>query len=133
VSKKKKMSVIKSFRDLIVYQKAYALSMKIFEISKTFLKEEQYSLTDQIRKSSRSVTAQIPEAWAKRKYIRSFVHKLTDSLGEEMETEGWLDYSRDCQYITKETHKELMDEYDEVRKMLISMINSPGKFCSDPY
>jgi len=127
------MSVIKSFRDLIVYQKVYALTMKIFEISKTFPKEEQYSLTDQIRKSSRSVTAQIPEAWAKRKYIRSFVYKLTDSLGEEMETEGWLDYSRDCKYIDNKTHEELMAEYDEVRKMLISMINNPEKFCYDPY
>ena len=123
------MSVINSFRDLIVYQKAYALAMKIFEISKTFPKEEQYSLTDQIRRSSRSVTSMISEAWAKRKYPKSFVYKLTDSLGEEMETEGWLDYSRDCKYIEKETHEDLMAGYDEVRKMLISMINNPEKFC----
>jgi four helix bundle protein len=103
--------------------------MEIFEITKTFPKEEKYSLTDQIRRSSRSVTSNISEAWAKKKYIKSFVNKLTDSLGEECETEVWLDYSRDCQYIDETTHIHLMNGYDEVRKMLISMINNPEKFC----
>src|SRR4030042_3056466 len=116
------MTQAKSFRDLIVYQRAYKLAMEIFEVSKTFPKEEKYSLTDQIRRSSRSVTSNISEAWAKKKYIKSFVSKLTDSLGEEYETETWLDYSRDCKYITVEKHNELMDGYNEVRKMLISML-----------
>ena len=124
------MSQINSFRDLIVYQKAYKLAMEIFEISKLFPKEEKYSLTDQIRRSSRSVTGAIAEAWAKRKYIKAYVYKLTDSLGEEHETEGWLDYSRDCKYISYGIHERLMNEYDEVRRMLISMINNPEKFCS---
>lgn len=103
--------------------------MQIFDISKGYPKEERYSLTDQIRRSSRSVTSNIAEAWAKRIYTKVFVNKLSDSLGEEFETEGWLDYSLDCNYIKKETHSLLIAEYDQVRKMLISMINSPEKFC----
>jgi four helix bundle protein len=120
---------INSFRDLIVYQKAYQSAMEIFEVTQTFPKEEKYSLTDQIRRSSRSITSNIAESWAKRIYPKSFISKLSDSLGEEYETESWLDYSRDCNYITTETHSKLMSNYDEVRKMLISMINNPEKFC----
>ncbi len=124
------MTKILSFKDLIVYQKAYKLAMEIFEISKSFPKEEKYSLTDQIRRSSRSVSSIIAEAWAKRTYPKAFVYKLTDTLGEEYETEGWIDYSKDCLYINEETHQKLSDDYTEVRKMLISMINSPEKFCA---
>jgi len=123
------MSQINSFKDLIVYQKAYLLAMQIFDLSKSYPKEERYSLTDQIRRSSRSVTSNIAEAWAKRIYVKSFVSKLSDSLGEEFETEGWLDYSLDCGYIDVETRDRLMKGYDEVRKMLISMMNNPAKFC----
>ena len=123
------MAQINSFRDLIVYQKAYKLSMEIFELSKNFPKEEKYSLTDQIRRASRSVCSNIAEAWAKKIYAKAFVSKLTDSLGEEYETEVWLDYARDCGYLKEDTHKRLVSEYDEVRKILISMINNPGKFC----
>ena len=123
------MSKVGSFKELIVYQKAYKLAMEIFEFSKRFPKEETYSLTDQIRRSSRSVTACIAEAWAKRRYEKAFVSKLSDSLGEEYETEMWLDYSQDCKYIQEETHERLLAEYDEVRKMLISMINNPDKWC----
>ena len=123
------MSKIESFKGLIVYQKAYKLAMEIFEISKNYPKKEKYSLTDQIRRSSRSVTTNIAESWARRRYEKSFISKLTDSLGEENETEVWFDYSVDCQYIQKETHQELIREYDEVRKMLISMINNPEKWC----
>ena len=123
------MSRIESFKDLIVYKKAYKLSMEIFEISKSFPKEEKYSLTDQIRRSSRSVTACLAESWSKRRYEKAFVNKLTDSLGEEHETETWLDYSKDCKYIINDTHDALLREYDEVRKMLISMINNPEKWC----
>ena len=123
------MEKINSFRDLIVYQKAYNFAMEIFYMTKSYPKEELYSLTDQIRRASRSVTSNIAEAWGKRKYIKSFVSKLTDSLAEEHETEVWLDYSKDCGYISVEKHKELMDKYSEVRKMLIAIINSPEKFC----
>ena len=124
------MSKIESFEDLIVYQKAYKVAMDIFELSRSFPKEEKYSLTDQIRRSSRSVTSNLAEAWAKRRYEKSFVNKLTDSFGEENETEVWLDYSKDCGYIQKETHENLVNEYLEVRKILISMINNPDKWCS---
>ena len=120
---------IESFKDLIVYKKAYKLAMEIFDISKGFPKEEKYSLIDQIRRSSRSVTSCIAESWAKRRYEKSFINKLTDSLGEENETEVWLDYSMDCNYIEKETNIKLLNEYEEVRKMLISMINNAGKWC----
>ena len=123
------MSKIESFKDLIVYQKAYKSAMDIFEISKSFPKEEKYSLTDQMRRSSRSVTSCLAESWAKRRYEKSFVNKLTDSLGEENETEVWLDYSKDCRYIQKEIHEALLSEYNEVRKMLISMINNADKWC----
>jgi four helix bundle protein len=124
------MSQINSFKDLIVYQKAYRLAMEIFEITKTFPKDEKYSLTDQIRRSSRSVTSCIAESWAKRRYVKSFINKLTDSLGEEYETEVWLDYSKDTKYITEEKREILINGYDEVRKMLISMLNNPEKWCN---
>jgi four helix bundle protein len=124
------MSKIESFKDLIVYQKAYKLAMDIFEISKGFPKDEKYSLTDQVRRSSRSVTTNIAEAWARRRYEKTFINKLTDSLGEENETEVWLDYSRDCKYFNSEIHNRLSSEYKEVRKILISMINNADKWSS---
>jgi len=123
------MGQINGFRDLIVYQKAYRLAMEIFEITKTFPKEERYSLSDQILRSSRSVTSNIAESWAKRIYPKHFVSKLTDALGEEFETENWLDYSKDCKYIDIETYNKLLDGYNEVRKMLIAIIKNPNKFC----
>ena len=124
------MSKIESYRDLIVYQKAYKLAMEIFEISKSFPKEEKYSLTDQIRRSSRSVTSCLAESWARRRNEKAFVNKLTDSLGEENETEVWLDFSKDSKYINDEDHIRFKDGYLEVRKMLISMINNPDKWYS---
>jgi four helix bundle protein len=120
---------IKGFRDLIVYQKSYALSMEIFEISKFYPKEEKYSLTDQIRRSSRSVPANIAESWAKRLYIKAFVNKLSDALAEEFETEVWINMSHDMKYIDKQNHDLLISKYDEIRKMLIFMLNNPDKFC----
>jgi four helix bundle protein len=118
------------FRDLIVYQKSYSLAMEIFEITKTFPKEERYSLVDQIRRSSRSVPANIAEAWVKRKYPKSFVSKLLDSLAEEAETEVWIDMSKDCKYIDEQLHISLLERYQEIAKMLNSMINTPDKFCN---
>lgn len=120
---------IKGFRDLIVYQKAYALSMEVFEISKLFPSEEKFSLTDQIRRSSRSIPANIAESWAKRLYIKAFVNKLTDALAEEFETEVWLNMSCDIKYIDIHIHDLLISKYDEIRKMLISMMNNADKFC----
>jgi four helix bundle protein len=121
--------MVSNFKELIVYQKAHKLAMEIFTLSKKFPKEEKYSLTDQIRRSSRSVSSCIAESWAKRLYVKAFVNKLTDSLGEEFETEDWLEYSKECEYISDTEHKQMISEYDEVRKMLISMINNPEKWC----
>jgi len=119
----------KGFRDLKVFQLSYQLALEIFNITKNFPKEELYSLTDQIRRSSRSVPANIAEAWRKRKYPKSFVSKLVDSLGEESETEVRLDFSKDLKYINSEKHKYFIDKYDEVARMLSAMISNPEKFC----
>ena len=119
---------INSAKDLDVYKKAYVLAMQIFQISKSFLKEERYALTDQIRRSSRSICLNLREAWAKRRYEAHFVNKLTDCDGENSETDSSLDFARDCDYISNEEHKLLTSLSTEVGKMLGSMINSPGSF-----
>ncbi|RLC45856.1 MAG: diversity-generating retroelement protein bAvd family protein [Candidatus Cloacimonadota bacterium] len=123
------MREYKGFRDLIVFQKSYNLALKIFKITKSFPKEERYSLIDQIRRSSRSVPSNIAEAWSKRRYPKSFVSKLIDCLGEASETEVWLDMSFDLDYISKIQHSDLMNDCHEIEKMLNSMINHPEKFC----
>ena len=119
----------KGFRDLKVYQLSYQLALEIFQISKDFPKEEKYSLTDQIRRSSRSIPSNIAEAWRKRKYRKYFVSKLIDSIAEESETEVWLDFSRDLNYIDNAKHDYFLSKYDEVARMLNSMIEHPEKFC----
>ena len=124
------MSNYQGFRDLIVYQKSYKLAMEIFENTKSFPKEEKYSLVDQVRRSSRSVPANIAEAWVKRKYPKSFVSKLLDSLAEEADTVVWIDMSKDCEYIDNQLHNSLLARCQEVAKMLNSMITTPEKFCN---
>ncbi len=119
----------RGFRDLKVYQLSYRLAMEIFEETKHFPKDERYSLVDQIRKSSRSVPANIAEAWKKRKYLKAFVSKLIDSFGEAGETEVWLDVSFDAGYIAKAKHSYYLERYEEVNRMLHSMIDRPEKFC----
>jgi len=119
----------RGYRDLKVYQLAYRLAMEIFQETKSFPKEEKYSLTDQIRKSSRSVAANIAEAWKKRRYEKAFVSKLVDSASEAGETEVWLDISKDAGYLSQERYEYLLGKYNEVNKMLYSMIDKPGKFC----
>ncbi len=99
------MSTIKFHQDLKVYQKSFETAMMIFELSKSFPKEELYSLTDQIRRSSRSTTVNISEAWGKRKYEKSFIAKLTDSEGEARETQTWLQFALACNYINEEQFK----------------------------
>ena len=103
--------------------------MHKFHMTESFPKEELYSLTDQIRCSSRGITSNLAEAWAKKIYIKAFVNKISDALGEEYETEVWLDYALYCDYISQEEHKKIMESYDEIRKILISMLNHPEKFC----
>ena len=119
----------KSYRDLEVYKLARQLSLEIFNLSKSFPKEERYSLTDQIRRSSRSVGAQIAEAWAKRRYKKHFISKLTDSDGEQQETQHWIETALDCGYITKKLSKDWLERYASVGRMLNSMINKADSFC----
>ncbi len=119
---------LKGHRDLKVYQLAYKLAMKIFNVSKSFPKEEKYSLTDQIRRSSRSVAANIAEGFRKRQYPKMFVSKLADADGEATETQIWLDFARDSEYLSSELHTELVRGYEEVGKMLGTMMSMPEKF-----
>ena len=119
----------KSFRDLVVYQKARSVAKAIFEITKTFPREEMYSLTDQMRRSSRSIGAQIAEAWAKRRYEKHFVSKLTDADGEQQETQHWVDSAEDCGYLEKEQARNLNADLNEIGRMINSMIDKANQFC----
>ena len=119
----------KSFRDLKVYQKAFEQAMRIFELTKHFPKEEQYSLTDQMRRASRSVCTNIGEAYRKRRYPAHFVSKLTDADAEATETMIWLDFSLSCGYLDTKDHADITAEYVQIGKMLGSMISAPEKFC----
>lgn len=123
---------VNSAKDLDVYKKAYKVAMEIFCLTKQFPKEEMYALTDQVRRSSRSVAMNLREAWAKRRYEAHFVSKLTDCDGENAETETALDFALDCGYITVENHKNLILQNREVGKMLGSMIRNPTPFIPPP-
>ena len=116
------------FQDLLGYQKSFALAMKIFKISKSFPKEETYSLTDQIRRCSRSVSANIAEAYRKREYPKHFHSKLTDSDAENSEIQVWLEFAVNCEYINKENYNELLIDSQEVGKLINYMILNPQKF-----
>ena len=120
---------ILSFRDLEVYQAAFDLQQEIYEISKQFPKTESYALTDQIRRSSRSVGANIAEAWHKRRYIAHFVSKLSDADGEQAETQHWLDTAVACSYISPQTVDKIGKKYKHIGGMLGRMMANPGKFC----
>jgi len=117
-----------AFRELIAWKKGFEVSMEIFHITKKFPKEETYSLTDQIRRSSRSVCANISEAYRKRRYPKHFISKLTDSDGENGETINWLEFALACEYITTEQKNILEQKCKEVGKLLNYMINNPDKF-----
>lgn len=116
-----------SFKRLKVFQKSYNLAMEIFELTKTFPKEERYSLTDQIRRASRSVSVNIAEGYRKRRYPKHFTSKITDADAECSETIVWLDFSFNCEYISEKKKNELQKEYQEVGKMLGGMANNPEK------
>lgn len=113
-----------------MYKLSRRLSKEIFEISKQFPKEEMYSLTDQVRRSSRSVGAQIAEAWGKRKYEKHFTSKLTDADGEQLETQHWIETAVDSSYISNELARPLLDGYESIGKMLNAMIIKASSFCS---
>ena len=118
----------RSFKDLIVYKKAFSLAMDIFNISKKFPKEEKFSLTDQIRRSSRSVCSSIAEAYRKRKYKAHFISKTSDADMENSETQVWLDFSLECRYIIKEKYVDLLARSEEVGKLLNHMMENPEKY-----
>jgi four helix bundle protein len=115
-------------QDLIVYKKSIEASMEIFELLKSFPKEETYSLTDQIRRASRSVPANIAEAWRKRRYKAALVSKLNDAEGEAAETQTWLEVAVRSKYVMRDSAKRLFLEYDEIISMVVSMQNNPDKW-----
>ena len=119
---------IRSHKELDVYKMAFEAAMEIFNITKTFPSEEKYSLTDQIRRSSRSVCSNISEAFRKRKYPKSFVAKLSDSEGEAAETQVWLDFALECKYISDLEYKHLYKKYDNILGKLVNMSLQPDKW-----
>ena len=119
---------IRSYRDLRVFRAAMELAIEIFHLSKSFPAEERYSLVDQIRKSSRSVCANLGEAWRKRRYQAAFVSKLSDSESEAAETQVWLEFAFRCGYIQKRTFKQLDQRYENILSQLVRMIVDPGSW-----
>jgi len=120
---------IESFRDLNVYKLAIELQQEIFELAKTFPKEELYSLTNQIRRSSRSIGANISESWHKRLYPAHFVSKLTDADAEQAETQHWLDTALKCKYISNRDHQRLLGKCKRIGRMLGKMMAEPENWC----
>lgn len=117
-----------NFKETSLYKKAFSLTMEIFETSKLFPKEETYSLTDQIRRSSRSVCSNLAEAYRKKRYPAHFISKLTDCDAENSETGVWLDFSFACKYINQKNYKNLISKNEEIGKLLNHMINNPEKY-----
>jgi len=126
-----KLPYAKSYRELEVYRKAMNLALKIFELTKLFPKEESYSLTSQIRRSSRSIGAQIAEAWAKRNYVKHFASKLTDADGEQLETQHWIDISYQSGYLSKDNVDNLIKLCNDIGRLLGGMIIKADLFCQD--
>jgi four helix bundle protein len=116
---------ITTHRELDVYAKAFDAAMQVFELSRTFPKEETYSLTDQIRRSSRSVCANLAEAWRKRRYEAAFISKLSDVEAEAAETQVWLEFAVKCKYLERDTAARLYKTYDEVLRTVVGMITHP--------
>ena len=124
-----KKTTIKKHTDLEVYQKAFAAAMRMFELSKSFPVEERYSLTDQVRRSSRSVSANLAEAWRKRRYRAHWISKLSDSEAEAAETQTWIQFAVECNYLNRETGVQIYKEYDSILGMLVTMMNRPEVWC----
>jgi len=120
---------INSVRELNVYCLAFETAMEIFELSKSFPPEEKFSLTDQIRKSSRSVCTNLAEAWRKRRYKAMFINKLTDSEQEAAETQTWLEFALACKYINQVTFKALDEKYEHIFAQIITMERRADSFC----
>jgi four helix bundle protein len=123
------MNYVNSFKDLEVYKISRTLSAEIFQLSRVFPKEEKYSLTDQVRRSSRSVGAQIAEAWGKRKYVNHFISKLSDADSEQLETQHWLEIASECQYINEIDKFKVLNHCESIGRMLQSMMDKSSLFC----
>jgi len=123
------MAELRSFRDLDVYKLALSEATRVFIVTKKFPAEERYSLTDQIRRSSRAVNALLAESWARRRYLAAFRNKVNEALGEAMETQAWLDHALACDYIKKELHRELDGAWQHIGAMLNRMIEKQSDFC----
>ena len=121
--------MVRHFRELRVYQQAFKAAMRIYELSKGWPPEERYSLTDQIRRASRSVCVNIAEAWRKRRYEKHFVSKLSDADTEAAETQGWLDFALACHYISREDYEALDREYESISGGLVKMMAHPERWC----
>jgi four helix bundle protein len=119
------MKLIKSHHELDVYRLSFDSAMEIFELSKEFPTEERYSLTDQIRRSSRSVCSNLAEAWRKRRYQAAFVSKLNDAEAEAAESQSWIQFAVKCEYISAENGRELHQAYDHIIGKIVSMITKP--------
>ncbi len=126
----RKTKRIRSVRELEVYKLAFNAAMEIFEISKYFPKEETYSLTDQVRRSSRSVCTNLSEGWRKRRYKAVFINKLSDAGQEDSETQTWLEFALACKYIDKETFERLDEMYEHIFAMLFTMEQKADSFCN---
>lgn len=123
------MEYVKSFRELQVYKLSREVAKEIFILSKSFPRDELYSLTDQIRRSSRSVGAQIAEAWGKRRYEKNFILKLTDADAEQLETQHWIEVSEECKYLDSVKSGELLKKCESIGKMIYKMIEKSSTFC----
>ncbi len=123
------MKHAESFKDLVVYQKARGIAKEVFQVTKSFPKEEMYSLTDQVRRSCRSIGAQIAEAWGKRRYEKHFISKLTDADAEQLETQHWIEVAEDCNYVIHAQALQIISKCSEIGRMLNSMIKKAEQFC----
>lgn len=124
-----RMGAVGHFRELRIYHTAFEAAMRIFDSSKTWPKEERYALTDQIRRSARSVCANIAEAWRKRRYVSRFISKLSDADSEAAETQTWLDFALRCGYVSQQDHSQLWSDYETISGGLVRMMTQPEKWC----
>ena len=124
------MAIINSFRDLKVYQAARAQAVAIFRLTQSFPRDERFSLTDQIRRSSRAVNALLAESWARRRYEPAFVNKVNEAMGEAMETQAWLDHALDSGYVTKQDFARIDAAFNNIGAMLNRMIDRAADFCN---
>jgi four helix bundle protein len=121
-----------SYQDLLVYQKARELASLIYQVSRSFPKEEMYALTDQMRRSSRSIGAQIAESWAKRGYPKHFISKLSDANSEQYETQHWIDIALDCAYLEPDQAQKLKERCQEIGRLLAGVVQKADLFCQKP-